>query len=513
MAEGARAESERMIAAGFEAEKVGDLATAADWYWRAVADDHGNGDAWNQLGVIARRAGNLWPAVVCFKQAIASRQPPNAYHLSNLGESLQNLKLVPAADAAYGAALEMDITAPTRCTILSNMGAMRAGTGDYGKAIGLLGAAVDADPTSYFPHLNLVRALQGVGDFAGAAVAAARAVSLAPDLAEAHWNNGIASGCCGRLGDCFAEMEWRLRWGMHGAQNRYGAPGTAMLTRDTCTADVTRIVLIAEQGYGDLFMFCRYAAAVRRRYPDALLTAWVPDSARRLLHLCGAYDHVAPFSAAQPEASHWLSMGSLPHLLGVNETNIAPPAPYLAACAPESSDWEGRLARLRHGGNAVGVLVWRGSPQCGHDADRSIPAWNMAQLGGCDGVAWVSAQVGPAASEAADIGIFGMDAAPLLDDWGDTAALLAAADFVVACDTGIVHLAGAMGVPAVCIMRPEGEWRWLSRDDPRTAARTPWYDTVQLHRRNFGEGWMDCVARAIPTINRLAQATMGGRDA
>ena len=65
-----------------------------------------------------------------------------------------------------------------------------------------------------------------------------------------------------------------------------------------------------------------------------------------------------------------------------------------------------------------------------------------------------------------------------LADWADTAGLISGLDLVIAVDTAVVHLAGALGKPVWMLNRFDSCWRWLmGRDD------TPWYPTMRQFRQ------------------------------
>jgi hypothetical protein len=85
-----------------------------------------------------------------------------------------------------------------------------------------------------------------------------------------------------------------------------------------------------------------------------------------------------------------------------------------------------------------------------------------------------------------------------LEDWADTAALIANLDLVISCDTAVAHLAAAMGKPTWILSRYNGCWRWLEdRDD------SPWYPTVRLFRQTTAGDWADVVNRVVIELNGL----------
>jgi hypothetical protein len=65
---------------------------------------------------------------------------------------------------------------------------------------------------------------------------------------------------------------------------------------------------------------------------------------------------------------------------------------------------------------------------------------------------------------------------------------------VVAVDTSVVHLAGAMGKTASVMLPYAPDWRWLlSRTD------SPWYPTLRLFRQGSDRSW-DGVIAGIATL-------------
>ena len=78
-----------------------------------------------------------------------------------------------------------------------------------------------------------------------------------------------------------------------------------------------------------------------------------------------------------------------------------------------------------------------------------------------------------------------------LQDFADTAALIANLDLVISVDTGrVAHVAGAMGKPAWVLLASELDWRWLlDRHD------TPWYPSVRLFRQTTPGDWPEVIER------------------
>jgi hypothetical protein len=91
------------------------------------------------------------------------------------------------------------------------------------------------------------------------------------------------------------------------------------------------------------------------------------------------------------------------------------------------------------------------------------------------------------------------DLGPRLADFEDTAAVVANLDLVVAVDTAVAHLAGALGVPVWLAVPWPPDWRWLlGRDD------SPWYPTMRLFRQRARGEWGEVFARIAASLKPLA---------
>jgi len=74
-------------------------------------------------------------------------------------------------------------------------------------------------------------------------------------------------------------------------------------------------------------------------------------------------------------------------------------------------------------------------------------------------------------------------------DFSDTAALCDLMDVVIAVDTSVAHLAGALGVNTWVLLPHFPDWRWLmERSD------SPWYPTMQLFRQEAAGEWSPVLA-------------------
>ncbi len=88
---------------------------------------------------------------------------------------------------------------------------------------------------------------------------------------------------------------------------------------------------------------------------------------------------------------------------------------------------------------------------------------------------------------------------PDVEDFADTAAVVANLDLVVSVDTSVVHLAGALGKPVFLLDRYDNCWRWLSvRPD------SPWYPGLTIFRQDRPGDWSGPLRRVADALHEAS---------
>ena len=252
------------------------------------------------------------------------------------------------------------------------------------------------------------------------------------------------------------------------------------------------LLLRSEQGFGDFFHFIRYAP--RLKALGATLLLEVRDEVRPLAESLPDIDNVLKPNEPYPPFDFYSNLLSLPKAFGTDFASIPDSVPYLAADPHRASEWAKEISR--DGRINVG-LAWAGSPTHQRDSFRSLSLANLAPLAEVDGIRFHSLQKGPAASEAGSPPhpMALVDLGPKLRDFSDTAAAIDNLDLVIAVDTAVVHLAGALGKAVWVLVPKPADWRWLEeRED------SPWYPTMRLFRQRRPGDWSDVIDRVATAL-------------
>ena len=364
-----------------------------------------------------------------------------------------------------------------------------------------MATSIQQFPASAHEHLS-------VGDGAGALALLEAAQTEHPKTPDILVTLGVAYRFCAKLEEaaaCFdaalklqpgrADAEVKLDrtrlalgdgptgWKLY--QSRWRDPGWTQplrypaeeMWRGTITPNM-RLLVWAEQGFGDTIQFARYVPwlAHRLRQFGGSIVFEVPAPLTRLFrsswpaldivekgHANGRFDAHLPLMDLPVCFGGRLGSSGLPYL----------PAgfPYLRAGTPSSHQPPSEQGAKS---KTVGI-TWQGRPTHPDDAFRSLPMEALAPLFQLPGIRWVSLQKDTPHPPELTEDVAGAN------DFLDTAQVASRLDLVISIDSAVAHLAGGLGLPTWMILPEVCDWRWGI-----AGAETPWYPTMRLFRQTKG---------------------------
>jgi len=456
-------------------------------YDEALAASPDHAEALSNRGDALRELGRLQDALLSYDRALAVR-PDYAEALSNRGNVLKLQRRFVDALASYDAALRLR---PDYPDALSNRAVTLQALDRIDEALASCDHALTLAPDSIAALTNRASVLQELRRFDEALSTYDRAVTIAPDHAEAQINRALLLLLAGDLENGWPAYEWRRKlpsWVERGfTRGEWGGEDIAG----------RRLLLHAEQGFGDTIQFARYAAlAVGRGMEVALEVqpALAPlfGGQLGLQVIAAGRDPLPPFDRHCP-------LLSLPRLFATTLATIPSGTPYIVAPADRIAAW---APRLPGDGLRVG-LAWSGHPDNVRDHERSILFARLAPLVSIPGARFVSLQKDIRASDADDFRRCGniIDLGGDLRDFADTAAIIAQLDLVITVDTAVAHLAGAMGKPVWVLLPRVPDFRWLL-----DRATSPWYPSARLFRKGQADTWDDVVAEVAKELASRASS-------
>jgi tetratricopeptide (TPR) repeat protein len=393
------------------------------------------------------------------------------------------------AEAALVAFDHADTLAPGHPLVQYNRGVALVKLGRYAEALAANDTTLSAMPEHRGALLNRGKALQQLNRLDEAVASYAKAIALRKDDADAHFNTAQTLLTRGDYRRGFEEYEWRWRRTGMPAQKSRGRLlwlGEYPLGRKT-------ILLHAEQGLGDTIQFARYVPQLAAGGATVILEVQ-PELKSLLARLNGVATVIARGDTALPFDVH-CPLGSLPLALKTELATVPAPIPYLAADDAAIAKWSALLGARKAPRVAI---AWSGNPNHDNDRNRSIAFVKLAPLFATN-ASFISIQRDvrddDAAALAAESGVthLGGD----LESFSDTAAVLSLCDLVIAVDTAVAHLAGAMGKPLRMLLPFAPDWRWTLAGDT-----TPWYPAARLYRQSVAGDWDNVIARVAGDLAR-----------
>lgn len=459
-----------MLKLALEQYQAGQLAQAALTCQQVLQQQPNHVGALHLVGLIASRQGHLTEAIAFYSRVIAL-QPQHLEAHNNLGIALMQLGRSAEAIATYRQALKL---APRSPEVQVNLGNALQAQGDLTQSVRCYEQALALNPNLSAVHKNLAHVLRMQGQTKAAILHHKQAIAPVPNDAEAHFGYAFTLLIDGNLEAGFAEYEWRWRLA-------YNRPRQFTQPRwDGAPLNGKTLLLWAEQGFGDTLQFVRYVPLLAKQgrvivecQPSlrSLLTS-VPEIAQ----VIAQGEPLSPFDLQAP-------LLSVPHLLKTTIDTIPTCVPYLK---PD------RLVELP-GQFKIGI-AWAGDPKNPINQRRSCPVDQFLKLRSISNVTLYSLQKDYATELPKDV----IDLSNRLQNFADTAAIVAGLDLVISIDTAVAHLAGAMGKRVWVVLPFSPDWRWLlHRSD------CPWYPTMRVFRQPQANDWDSVFTQVEAELRRL----------
>lgn len=405
---------------------------------------------------------------------------------ANLAWLMQQQGRYAEAEPAYQHARQL---APENAQISLNFGAMLAQQKRFEEAEQVYQNVLQQEPDSVFALSNLGVLLASTSRETEAETCYRQALELDPAYRKAAFNLAYLLLRQGRYEEGWHMLE--ARDGLDVLDNYLNEQPDVLRWQGQDLGGKS-IIILFESGHGDMMQFARYASMLKQRAAVRVSFLCHPQLKKLFTTLEGiddvyAFDEHIVFS----DWNYWVPLLSLPGLFQTRLETIPANLPYLHSQAQDTQGWNKAMSVA--GNNLRVGLVWKGNPHFENDADRSIHDPNVLQaFADIPGVHWFSLQKGgdendvAASSIPQPMTVLGPD----IQDFADTAAIIMQLDLLIAVDTAVVHLAGALG-KSCWVMLPayQPDWRWLKhRPD------SPWYPgTMKLFRQATPDDWINVV--------------------
>jgi tetratricopeptide (TPR) repeat protein len=317
-----------------------------------------------------------------------------------------------------------------------------------------------------------------------------RVIATAPGNSEAILNRGQIRLLTGQMEQGWPDYE--ARWAKAAKPSVEGVPewsGEPLGGRS--------LLVHCEQGLGDALQFCRYLKTLSEQDADVTLVA--PQRMNAILSTLSPAIRIVARPPDLQAFDFQIPLVSLPMKSRTTVANIPSSTRYLSADPERVLLWKHKLGGSD--GLKIGIS-WQGNPG-GPDKRRAVPLQAFQALSRHPSVRLISLQAIHGVEQLNDLPA-GMRVETLGElDGGpsafvDTAAVMESLDLIIAPDTAVAHLAGALGRPIWMVLQQVPDWRWLL-----DRADSPWYPSMKLYRQERAGDWSPVFARMAADVDGL----------
>lgn len=429
------------------------LDDAINAYRKCLEDNPADAGVWCDLGVAYRQKGLLTNAIACYRRALAIKEK-DAGIWSNLGNALTDADKHTEAMSAHKNAVEFA-------------------------------------PDDIQFRFNYAVALRESKFFSGAVEQLNVCLDKEPGNPKYQWDQAL---------NYLYQMDFIRGWSLYESRWKTGAlPSRAFpfpIWQGQSLKN-SKILLIAEQGYGDTILAARFIPLLQAR--GAIVSIECKKELHRLFHALKAESLIESGAIYQPKQFDYVCpMMSLPGLLGIDDSNIPPTAQLHI---PDESLGKFNSIIARHASKLNIGIVWSGSTTFKDNRRRASTLSQFMQLATVPGVQLFSLQKGPREADLKALSAepIIVDLAPHIDDFADTAAAVSALDLIVMTDSSVAHLAGSLGKPVINLLQYKPYWLYMPEQET-----TAWYPSMCLLRQPAPGHWDPVFKAAEAYIEAMA---------
>ncbi len=315
------------------------------------------------------------------------------------------------------------------------------------------------------------------------------AVKKKPTNPEANWH----------LGDCYllfgdyerGLMGFNWRW--------FGEPHYNNKLWQGQNLTGKKILIFCQWGFGDTFMYIRYAKLLKKLCCTVLCVSQKP--LLPLLCLCPYIDYCCSSFDTIPVYDYQVPLSYLPEIFSTRVDTIPNETPYLFVHKELEQKWNSTIS---HETFNIGI--------CWHGADRNdpqmklrsipltmleplflLPHTTIYSLQQQEGIEQIST-LPPHCS----LHTFDATFDKTYGSFMDTAAVIKNLDLIITIDTSIAHLAGALDVPVWVMLPYANEWRFL-----RDRTDSPWYPSMRLFRQSSKKCWHEVITNVVTALKEI----------
>ena len=461
---------------GIVFNELKDFQNAINCYEKVIKIDSKHVDAHNNLGMVFYELKDFHNSKNCYEKAIQI-DTNNAQAYNNLGNSLKGLERNKEAVDYYKKAIEID---SKYIKAHGNLGITFYKLGEFQKAISCHEKVIQLDPNNLNSHNNIGILFHQLGQFQNAQNYFEKAIKIDPNHPDVNFSFGMLLLSMSDFKKGLIKYEWRKKL----PQNINKFKNVKGLEWQGENLDNKTILIISEQGIGDIIQFSRYIYLIEKEYSVNIIF----KIDKKIAYLFSKSNLKLIYNEDDiPKYDYYKHLMSLPKIYYEKTKTFPQQINFIPSDKKITLKWKERLSEIK--GFKVGIN-WQGKKTYEVDHLRSVPLNYFNDLFDIEKINFISLQKGFGLEQIENfkhkdkLYNFSKEVDNGENIFEDTIGILKNIDLVISIDSSLVHLSSTLGTKTFALLHFCPDWRWnlISKE-------FSWYDNLKIYRQEEVNKW------------------------
>jgi len=461
---------------GIVFNELKDFQNSINCYEKTIQIDSNHADAHNNLGMVFYKLKDFQNSINYYEKAIQI-DSNNVHAYNNLGNSLIGLERTKEAVDYYKKAIEID---SNYIKAHENLGIVFYKLREFQKAISCHKKAIQLDPNNLNSHNNLGIIFHQLRQFQNAKSYFKKAIQIDPNHPDVNFSFGMLLLSMSDFKNGLIKYEWRkkLPININKLKNIKG------LEWQGENLNNKTILILFEQGIGDIIQFSRYIYLIEKEYSANIII----KIDKKIAHLFSKSKFKLIFNEDNiPKYDFYKHLMSLPKIYYEKTKTFPSQINFIPKDKKITLKWKERLNEIK--GFKVGIN-WQGRKTYGVDHLRSIPLNYFNDLFNIEKINFISLQKGFGLEQIKNfkhkdkLYNFSKEVDNGENIFEDTIGILQNIDLVISIDSSLVHLSSTLGIKTFALLHFCPDWRWNLM-----TKEFSWYDNLKIYRQEEVNKW------------------------
>ena len=414
-----------------------------------------------------------------FKKCLEIK-PQDPLLLYNYGKFFHDQRIFKEAIKFYNESLKLNSKnhlAPY------NIGNIYLAENKFLEAIASFKKTIEINPSYFMAYNNLGIAHKRIGNFDEALKFYRKAIEKNKDYVDAHVNYSTMLLTVGKLEEGLKEYEWRKKSKSFSDYISYRSLKLTSKVWNGENLNNKKILIIAEQGIGDLIQFARYMYLLKNKYKTEII---LKIKNNKFSHFFNPNDFkIISNDQVIPNHDYHVFMVSLPMIFFKSNEIFYKSENFLQSDKKIKIKWKKRISNIKS--IKIGIH-WSTSSLM---PEKNLPLKNFISLSNTIDASFFVLQKDLNSNEIEVLSqnkkfFYFSDMDKSEDAFIDSIEIIRNLDLIITSDTAVAHLSATLNKKTWIILPFVADWRWFTEKK-----NTQWYTNVTLYRQKKIGDWKE----------------------